>query len=168
MILDVFRMFLQALAYVAMAALLWYFATRPPYVYGDTEIATIKLSLSHAADHVEPCVPLTQEEIAELAANMRRTEACKRGRLPLTLELDIDGENVIALVATPSGLWNDGPASIYERFDVAPGRHTIAVRMRDTARTAGWDFEKVDSVDLQPGRYFTVTFKAETGGFNFR
>ncbi len=162
------RLLVQILAYAGLAALLGYFATLPPYQYGDTAQATIKLSLSHATNRIEPCVPLTQEEIAALAANMRRAEACERERLPLMLELDIDGENVVSIVAAPSGLWNDGPASIYERFDVTPGRHTVTVRMRDTARTEGWDYAKTETIDLEPGRYFSVTFKAETGGFNFR
>jgi hypothetical protein len=167
-VLKAVRILLQIVAYAAIAVLLGYFATLPPYQYGDTAQATIKLSLSHATDRVKPCVPLTQEEIEALAANMRRAEACERERLPLTLELDIDGENVVSIVAAPSGLWNDGPASIYERFDVTAGRHTVRVRLRDTARAEGWDYEKTETVDLDPGRYFAVTFKAETGGFNFR
>ena len=162
------KLVLQVIAYAALAAVLGYFATLPPYQYADGSQASVKVSLSHAADRIKPCVQLTPEEIAELAANMRRTEACERERLPLILELDIDGETVLSLTAEASGLWNDGPASIYERFDVAPGEHVIAARLRDTARPAGWDWEKTATVDLQPGRYFTVTFKPETGGFNFR
>lgn len=165
---DLLRIPLQILAYAAMAAFLGYFATLPPYQYGDAELATIKLSLSHATDRIEPCVALTPEEIAALAANMHRTEACERERLPLMIELDIDGENVISLVAAPAGVWNDGPASVYERFDVRPGRHAISVRIRDTARSTGWDYEKAETVNLVPGRYFTVTFRAENGGFRFQ
>ena len=162
------RLVLQVLAYTAMAVLLGYFATEPPYRYGDAEQASVKLSLSHAADRVVPCVQLTQEEIAELAANMRRTEACERERLPVIVELDIDGETVVSITAMPSGLWNDGPASVYERFEVAPGEHVIAARLRDTARTEGWDYTSTETVELDPGRYFTITFRPETGGFNFR
>ena len=162
------RLLLQVLAYVGIAALLGYFATMPTYRYADPAMASIKLSLSHAAARIKPCRQLTQEEIAELAANMRRTEACERERLPLTLELDIDGDTVLSLIAQPSGLWNDGPASIYERFDVPPGPHQLAVRLRDTARTTGWDYESTEFVDLAAGHYFTITFKPETGGFAFR
>ena len=99
---------------------------------------------------------------------MRRTETCERERLPLILELDIDGETLLNLQAEPSGLWNDGPASIYERFEVAPGAHTITARLRDTARTEGWDYVSTETLELRPGRYFTITFKPENGGFNFR
>lgn len=165
---SVLRYAMQFAAYAAIAVLLGYFATLPPYYYGDAGQASVKVSLSHAADRVEPCVQLTPEEIAELAANMRRAEICERERLPLILELDIDGQTVLSLTAQPSGLWKDGPASIYERFDVAPGEHFVAARLRDTARTDGWDWQKSATVDLRAGRYFTITFRPETGGFNFR
>ena len=85
---------------VCCLRIVW-FATRPAYQYGDAAKAEIKLSLSHATNRVAPCVPLTQEQIAELAANMRRTEACERERLPLVIELHIDGERIIDLTAAP-------------------------------------------------------------------
>ena len=165
---SVLKYAMQFVAYAAIAVSLGYFATLPSYRYGDAGQASVKVSLSHATDRIEPCVQLTPEEIAELAANMRRAEVCERERLPLILELDIDGETILSLTAEPSGLWNDGPSSIYERFEVAPGEHLVAARLRDTARTDGWDWEKSEKVDLQAGRYFTITFKPETGGFNFR
>lgn len=165
---NALRFLLQVVFYVALAWVLGRFAASPNFEYADRTQASIKLSLSHAADRVKPCVPLTEEQIAELAANMRRTEACERERLPVVVELDIDGQSIVSLTAPPSGLWNDGPASIYERFDISPGAHRITVRLRDTARTDGWDYEKTDEVMLEPGRYFTVTFKPATGGFNFR
>ena len=165
---NALRIPLQIVAYAALAATLGYFATQPAYRYADAGQASIKVSLSHATERVMPCKQLTQEEIAELAMNMRRTETCERERLPLVLELDIDGATVVSITAEPSGLWNDGPASIYERFEVAPGEHVVAARLRDTARTEGWDYATTETVKLQPGRYFTITFKPETGGFEFR
>lgn len=128
----------------------------------------IKLSLSHAADRVAPCIRLTPKEVAELAPNMRRAERCERARLPLTVELEIDGALVAQLEAPPSGLWNDGPASVYERIEVAPGDHLLTARLRDSKRDVGWDFTHTEQVTLEPGRYFSVTFRAKAGGFNFR
>jgi hypothetical protein len=154
--------------YALFALFIGWYATMPAYRYADAEMASVKVSLSHAADRVEPCVPLTPEEIAELAQNMRRTEICERARLPLIVEIDIDGETMVSLTAEPSGIWNDGPSSVYQRFDVAPGPHRITARLRDTARTDGWDYTQTADAVLEPGRYFTVTFKAETGGFRFR
>ena len=106
--------------------------------------------------------------LAEQGVAVQVGESCERERLPLIIELDIDGETVFSKQAEPSGLWNDGPSSVYERLNVSAGAHEISVRMRDTARTEGWDYTKSAEVVLEPGRYFTVTFKAATGGFNFR
>ena len=162
------RIALQALTYTAFAVVVGYLSASPAYDYADPGNTTIKLSLSHAADRVKPCVRLTPQQLAELAPNMRQPEACERQRLPLTVELDIDGDTVAHVQAPPSGLWNDGPASVYERFEATPGRHTITARLRDSSRSEGWDYTHTEDVTLDAGRYFTVTFRAETGGFTFR
>ena len=159
---------IQALLYAVFAAGIGYFSIAPGYRYADPELATIKLSLSHAAKRVEECVKLTPQEINERAVAGKPLNECSRERLPLTVELDIDGACVHQVTANPSGLWGDGPASVYERMSVAPGTHTITVRLRDTARTDGWDYEYSERVTLVAGRYFTITFRAETGGFKFR
>lgn len=162
------RISLQVIAYAAFAVIVGYLSASPAYEYADAGNATVKLSLSHAADRVKPCVRLTPAQIAELAPNMRRPESCERQRLPLTVELEIDGEIVANIEARPSGLWEDGPASIYERFGAEPGEHTITARLRDSSRSDGWDYTYTEDVTLVAGRYFTVTFRAETGGFRFR
>jgi hypothetical protein len=166
--LSALRIVLQAVTYAGFAAIVGYLSVAPAFDYADPGNATIKLSLSHAANRVKPCVRLTAEQIAELAPNMRRPEVCERARLPLFVELDIDGEIVASIEAPPSGLWNDGPASVYKRFEVEPGTHTITARLRDSGRSGGWDHTHSEDVTLVAGRYFTVTFRAETGGFSFR
>ncbi len=159
---------LQVSLYAVFTIVVGYFSIAPSYRYAGEDTATVKLSLSHAADRVEACVKLTPQEINERAAAGQPINECGRERLPLTVELDIDGERVLQVTASPSGLWNDGPASVYERLVVAPGAHTITARLRDTARTHGWDYEHSETVELAAGRYFTITFRAETGGFGFR
>ena len=162
------RILLPVVAYAAFAAATGYLSASPAYNYADLGQATVKLSLSHAAERVKPCVRLTPEQIAALAPNMRQPEKCERERLPLTVELEFDGETVRRIVAQPSGLWSDGPASIYERFEVAPGPHRVVAKLRDSKRTDGWDYVHEEDVTLPPGRYFTITFRAESGGFSFR
>ncbi len=154
--------------YVVFAVFVGYFSIAPPYRYSDPGLATLKLSFSHAADRVTECVKLTPQQINERALRGEPLNECERERLPLTVELEVDGARVLHRVAAPSGLWNDGPASVYERIAVEPGRHTITARLRDTARTQGWDYEYSKTVDVVAGRYFTVTFRAETGGFAYR
>ena len=162
------RMVSQVILYAAFAIAVGWLSVMPAYDYASQDVSSIKLSLSHATERIVPCVRLTPEQIAKLAPNMRRVEQCERARLPLHVEIDIDGETVVAVQAQASGLWNDGPASVYERFDVAPGPHTITARLRDSARDDGWDYTHSEDVVLEPGRYFTVTFDAATGGFHYR
>ncbi len=165
---SLFRYFVQFAAFATFAVFVGYFSSSPPFQYARAESAVVKLSLSHATDRVAPCVLLTPEEVAALAPNMRRTESCERERLPLALELDVDGQRVLAMQATPAGVWGDGPASVYQRFDLPPGQYRMAVRLRDTARAEGWDYTHVEDVTLIAGRYLTITFRAENGGFKIR
>ncbi len=163
-----YSLLLQAIAYTAFAAPIGYFSLSPAYRYASPDRAAVKLSLSHATQRVKPCKVLSPEDIARLAPNMRRELQCERERLPLAMELDVDGETVMRIHEPPSGLWRDGPALVYRRFELPPGRHRLAVRLRDSARQAGWDYSDDVDVRLEPGRYFTITFRPATGEFVFR
>lgn len=158
----------QAFLYAVFAAFVGFLSVAPTYQYADPNLAVIKLSLSHAADRVEECIKLTPQQINERAMKGEPINECERARLPLAVELDVDGTTILSMAAFPSGLWNDGPASVYERLAVDAGAHTITARLRDSERKTGWDYEYSEQVNLAPGRYFTITFRAENGGFKFR
>lgn len=158
----------RVLCFALFAVFVAVLSVWPPYEYRPADTAVVKLSLSHAAERTRPCVTLTPQEVAELAPNMRQVQRCERERLPLTVELDLDGRTLVRIEAPPSGLWNDGPASVYETFAVTPGAYTLTARLRDSARPDGWDYSATENVVFEAGRYFTVTFAAEDGGFEFR
>ena len=162
------RYSVQLLAYAAFATGIGYFSVAPRYQYTQPGSAVIKLSLSHATNRIEPCVRLTPEEIAALAPNMRRAEKCERARLPLRIEIDLDGQLILATEVLPSGLWSDGPASIYHSFELPPGQYRLGARLRDSDRSDGWDYAYTEDVHLTAGRYLTITFRAENAGFEFR
>ena len=44
----------------------------------------------------------------------------------------------------------------------------MTARLRDSDRSEGWDYEQTENVTIEAGRYFTVTFRANAGGFDFR
>lgn len=158
----------QLVYFALFAAVIGYFSVAPAYQYAPSDVAIVKLAFSHATNRVAPCVRLSPKEIAALAPNMRRTESCERARLPLTVELDIDGDLALSTQASASGLWGDGPASVYEKLALPPGDYMVSVRMRDSARADGWDYTQEEKVSLLAGRYLTITFKAENGGFRIR
>ncbi len=157
----------QVVVYGAIALLLGYFSTRPAYDYFPEDQAQIVLSFSHVGERAVPCRKLTREEIAEIAANMRRSEVCGRERLPLYVELLLGGEAIFAAGVAPTGLSSDGAAQVHERFSVAPGRYELVARLRDSARSEGFDYERGATVDLAPGESFVVDFRGEFGGFLF-
>jgi hypothetical protein len=157
----------QAIAYAVFAGVVGYLAASPAYTHLDPGLALIKLSFSHAGKHQGECRQRTPEELAKLAPNMRRPLDCPRGRLPLRVELVLDGELLYRGELPPSGLAGDGASMAYSKFPVAPGRHHLAARLRDSDRSAGYDYEKEAEITLHPRQNFVIDFRPALGGFLF-
>ena len=157
----------QAVAYAAFVALLGFFATAPAYSPIAPDAAMLKLSFVHVGQRKAECRKLGPEEIARLAPNMRQTLDCPRERLPVIVELDLDGKRLLTRELAAAGLSHDRASSIYQKFVVAPGRHHVAVRLRDSARTEGFDYTRSAEIELKPRQNFVVDFRAEAGGFIF-
>ena len=158
----------QALVYVLFAAFLGYFASAPRYTHFPPDQALIKLSLAHGAKHKGGCRRFTQAELQELAPNMRRPMDCPRQRLPVFIELAIDGETRYSASVPPTGLSGDGPSRIYQRFIVSPGKHAIVARLRDSDRSEGFDYQKTSEIELTARQSLAIDFRQEMGGFLFR
>jgi len=158
----------QVIVYAAIAALLGGFATWPSHTHFPDDQALIKLSFAHSAKHKVACRKRTAKELSKLAPNMRRTLSCPRERVPVYLELDFDGAPLFRGTFAPSGLSRDGPAQVYERFVVPVGRRHVVVRMRDSTRSEGFDYEAQATLDLPPRRNLVIGFRPEMGGFFFK
>ncbi len=157
----------QAVAFAAFAALLGYFATAPAYNPIDPEAAMLKLSFIHVGQRKVECRKMSPEEIARLPPNMRLTLDCPRERLPLLIELELDGKLLLRRELVASGLSHDRASNIYQKFVVPPGRHMLTVRLRDSARTQGFDYTRSAEVEFKPRQNFVVDFSAAAGGFSF-
>ena len=162
-----FRLLKQLLMYGAFVAVIGYFSATPAYRHMDPAMASIKLSFSHAGERQQPCRQLSAEELAALAANMRKAMDCPRERVPVHVELELDGEVLYRQSLPASGLARDGMSTAYARFAVAPGRYRLVARLRDTRRRDGYDYEHEEVVELEAQQNFVVDFRAETGGFVF-
>lgn len=165
--IRVLRYFGQALAYALFAAVVGFFATRPAYTHLDPDKAMIKLSFNHAGEHVEECRRLSQEELEELAPNMRRPTQCARARVPLLVELMLDGTLIYSESLPPSGVTGDGASTAYRKFPVPVGRHQLVVRMRDSRRESGFDYEQSADITLARQQNFVIDFRPDLGGFLF-
>lgn len=164
---SIFQYLGQAIAYTLFAVVLGYFATKPAYTYFPPDKAQIKLSFGHAADHETECRRLTQEELNQLAPNMRRPMDCPRGRLPVLIELELDGELLYSAELPPSGIAGDGVSTAYKTFAVEPGQHQLVARLRDSSRSEGFDHEKSSVITLSPQQNFVIDFHPSRGGFLF-
>jgi quinol-cytochrome oxidoreductase complex cytochrome b subunit/Fe-S-cluster-containing hydrogenase component 2 len=138
-------------------------AAELPWRQLGSDAAVVRLSIRHATAPIVPCKPLTARQMAELKPNMRRPVDCPRERWPMTVELERDGVLLYRGTHEPSGLWNDGAATVHRAFAVPSGPQTIAVRMRDGGRETGFDHARSGTVDLQPGQNFVIEFDAGAG-----
>lgn len=152
----------QGILYAALAAVIVVFSRWPVYQNLAADRALIKISISHQGQLLGDCVELTPEELAKLPPNMRAPKSCPRERSPLTIEVDVDGQLAHRQVAQPSGLSNDGAAVVYRRLEVPAGKHHIDVRMKDNARSEGFDYTRTEEVDLAPAEILVVDFDAAT------
>lgn len=155
----------QAVVVLITLGLIGYFSASPPYGRVPEESAVIKLSFAHAAVKKGGCRELSAEEIARLAPNMRRKTVCSRERLPVDIDVSLNGQPLYADRLPPTGLSGDGPSRAYERFVVAPGSHTLVLRLRDSDRTEGFDYETMHTVTLAAGQSLAIDFFE--GGFRF-
>jgi hypothetical protein len=165
---DLTRYAGQAAIYLLFAVVIGLFADRPIYRHFPDGQALIKLSFSHGAASKVPCRQLTPAELETLAPNMRRQTQCERERLPVDLELELNGEPLYQASVPPSGLAKDGPSRVYQRFTVPAGEYELTARLRDTDREDGFDYERRIDIDLAPGQSIALDFQSETGGFLVR
>jgi hypothetical protein len=158
---------LQAVCYAAFMAVVGYFATSPPYVHLPVGEALVKLSFQHAGQRKEACRERGAEELAKLAPNMRAQSVCPRERVPVEVEVEMDGKPLFRVTAPPTGLSRDGAATVYRRAVVPAGPHTFVAKMKDAA--AG-DFAHVKrhGIELGSGRVLVIDFDAKEGGWLFR
>jgi hypothetical protein len=158
----------QILFYGALMALIGYLSSRPLLSNFPLQSAQIKLSFAHGAERIAECRRLTYQEIAKLPPNERRPNTCGRERLPIRIQVLLDHASIYDAVLEPTGLSSDGPARVYQKFSVPPGRHEITARLRDSRRAEGFDYETHAIVDLKPLQNLAIDFKRDQGAFSFR
>lgn len=144
------------------------FADWPVYRQIPPGAGVVMLSFVHGADRTAECRRLTPAEIAKRPPNMRRPMECPRDRRPLYVELEISGRATYRAHLPPTGIAGDGPSRVYERFVLPAGDYNVAVRMRDTGRSEGFDHERRGRIALTAGQLLVVDFRPQGGGFIFR
>ena len=157
----------QFIGYAAFCVALAYFATRPIYHPIPPDTALVKVSLQHAGQRKEACRERSAEELAKLAPNMRTASVCPRERVPVAIEISLDGQTIVSESVPPSGLAKDGSSTLYKRVEVPAGEHRVVAKLGD-ARRVGFGHVKEASIKLVPGAILLIDFDPKSGGWAFR
>ena len=165
---DALAIAAQALFYAGFAAAIGVFASWPTLPGLPDGTAQVKLSFSHSGARAEECRRLSVEELAKLPTSERRPTDCSRRRLPVSVQLTIDGNSFYEATLEPGGFSSDGPVKVYEKFVIPAGKHHIEARLRDSKREPGFDYNAAFDASLAPGQNLAIDFNAELGGFLFR
>ncbi len=158
----------QGLLYALFAIVIGAFSHWPVYRHLPADAALIKLSMVVTGKPVGECREQTPEELAKLPPNMRAPKKCPRERSPVVVELDVDGRAVARTVAPPSGLKRDGSSAVYTRLELPAGERLLQVRMRDDARSTGFNYTLDKRVTLAPAQVLVIDFDAENGAIKLQ
>jgi ferredoxin len=152
------RLPLQALAYGLFAVAAGLFSAWPAFSLLQEDEAMLSLSVSHTGQRIGECRTFTQDELNELPPNMRRPSDCPREKHPIRVEFSVDGVVLYAETVQPSGIWNDGSATIYARFPVPAGARTLAIGMNDSGTPDAFDYYFEQQLQLVPGQHLAIRF----------
>ena len=148
----------QAITYAVFVALLGVFSVWPDYRLLDETEAIVSLTFSHAAQRVEECRRLTQEELNELPPNMRKPDDCPRERHAVHVAMRLNENPIFSETMPPSGLWRDGKANVYRRTIIDAGDYALFIGMNDSGTGEGYDYVQRQFVTITPGQNLVVTF----------
>jgi hypothetical protein len=157
------RWLLQAFNYTLFMALVWYFSSAPAVRLIGPDEARITIAFAHAGQLREPCRRLSQEELNQLAPNMRKIDDCPRERSPVRIEARLDGEPFYSAVLPPPGLYGDGGVDVFHSAKVPAGEHRLSLKLNDSVRVDGFNFVFEEPVELAPAQILLVGFDKERG-----
>ncbi len=155
----------QALFYGLFFIPLVYLTSAPLYQYQAPGLATLKIAIRHAGKIVGECVDIAPTSQAHLPPNMKLPQSCPRERSPLHLQLLVDGEALYHATVPASGLHSDGVSSMYQRFDLPAGKHSLELIMNDDVSIEGPIWQLQRDIDLVPAQVMVASFK---GGFQLQ
>ncbi|HJV79632.1 hypothetical protein [Noviherbaspirillum sp.] len=141
-----------------------YLSSAPAYRHLGSNEALIRLSISHTGQLVGDCRDRSAAELSKLSRNMRAAQVCPRERSPVTIEVEFDGKPLYREVLPASGLSHDGASSVYRRFTTPAGEHRITVRLNDSVRVKGFNYQRSEVVQLHPAQVLVIDFNHEQGG----
>lgn len=161
------KMLGQIIFYTLFMAVVGLFSAWPQMrVLGDDE-AIVSVFFSFAGERIGACRQFTQEELNELAPNMRRPADCPRERHPVRVEILGNGDMLYSDTLPPSGMWSDGTSIAYQRIVIAAGEYHLQMRLDNTGNESAFRYSQTANVSIAPGRNFVIRFDQLSKRFVF-
>ena len=135
-------------------------------VLGDHE-AIVSVSFSLAGERIGVCRQFTQEELNELAPNMRRPADCPRERHPVRVEISANDKILYSDTLLPSGIWSDGESYAYQRIVIDGGEYHLVMKLDNSGNEAAFRYTQSANVTIAPGRNFVIRFNQLSKHFEF-
>jgi len=157
------RFLLQAINYSLFMGLVWYFASAPSIRLIGEDEAKLTIAFAHAGKLREPCRMLSQEELNELAPNMRKIDDCPRERSPVIIEAKLDGVAIYSASLPPPGLFGDGGVDVFFSAKIPAGEHRLDLKMNDSVRIEGFNHQFGQVVTIEPAQILLVGFNSKQG-----
>ena len=159
------RWVVVALAYAIFLAPVGILSAWPRFGLFEAGQAIVSVSFSMAGQRIRECRQFSQEELEQLAPNMRRPADCPRERFPIRILLSADGEVLYDVRVPPAGIWDDGAAHVYRRLAVPAGRQELFIGANSRGESGGFDYSLSQIVDLKPGQHVVVEFDDTNDAF---
>ena len=99
----------------------------------------------------------------KLPPNMRKPEDCPRERSPIIIEAMLDGKTIYSKTMMPPGIFNDGSVNIFYSSKVPAGKHMFEIKMDDSVRKQGFNYQLMQDINIKPAQILLVEFEPLKG-----
>jgi hypothetical protein len=123
--------------------------SRAPYPTGQGSDALLRLSWSGRPERIERCRELTDAELAERPAHMRRRLECEGRSARYAVRVGVDGRAASLDTVTGGGLRGDRAIHMLREYRLEPGARAIAVEVRRIGEVDE-EVEEVEAIEDEP------------------
>lgn len=135
---------IQLLVWAVLGLVVLALADGPSFDPLPAEHGQLTLAVAHLSERVEPCRQLSEAERMDLPPTRRVSEVCERARVPVRIELVVNGRTLLARKFQPSGFHDDGRIYLVEAWPLPAGDYraelTLTGRTEDSSHHEIFEF----------------------------
>ena len=155
------RRLIAALAVVVAVSVMLVFGSHVHYQPPLAEGSELLISFRHPG--LAECRPPTPEELAERPPHMQPDKICSRERLPVRLQVSVDGVVRVEQSYAPGGVFSDGNSGAVESLRLPEGSHHVAVAIGETSDANDWKFSEARTLEFDSKSRRVVLFDRVEG-----